>query len=71
MSFTPTEIQDWQKLLPKWQAYKRTAAWVMTPEDMRIIQRLAWEKLNRKIEGGCGSCFAQAMRELENIAGTQ
>lgn len=43
----------------------------MTPEDLRIIQRLAWEKLNRKVEGGCGSCFAQAMRELENIAGEQ
>lgn len=70
MTFTETEIKDWQGLLPKWTAYKRTAAWTFNEQEQRIISRLAWEKLNRNPKG-CGSCWVDAMRELERIAGTQ
>jgi hypothetical protein len=70
MTLTETEIKDWHGLLPKWTAYKRTAAWTFTAQEQQVIARLAWEKLNKN-PNGCPTCWVDAMRELERIAGTQ
>jgi hypothetical protein len=71
MTFSEQAWEDWVLLLPKWQAYKRTAAWTFVPYESNIIKRLALEYLGKDLKSGCGTCWSEAMRELERIAGQQ
>jgi len=71
MSFNAQELAAWQSLLPKWTAYKRTAALTFTEAEFATASDLALAKLGKRPAGGCGSCWIEALRSLERIAGTQ
>jgi hypothetical protein len=58
--------EQFSKLVPKWNAYKRNLVWTFDGSETAVIEKLAYVLLGRTLNG-CPSCKISAMQQLENL----
>jgi hypothetical protein len=63
---TAEQKEQFGKLVPKWNAYKRNLVWTFDGPETAVIEKLAYLLLGRTLNS-CPSCKIEAMRQLENL----